>query len=190
MDDFAAPAFDERQREAVRGRFENTGILSRQAAADLGIVGPPARASGIDRDCRRDFPAPLYQGSRPVIAVGESGDVFARAFQRWQEIENSLAFLAQVLDQPPEGEPGASEPMTTVGALAPDRLALSLVEGWRGEIVHLGMTDAAGRFAQYKIVDPSFRNWFGLAMAMRGQTISDFPLCNKSFNLSYCGHDL
>jgi len=117
--------------------------------------------------------------------VGESGDVFARAFQRWQEIENSLAFLAQVPDQPPQGEP-----MTTVGALAPDHLALSLVEGWRGEIVHLGMTDREGRFAQYKILDPSFRNWFGLAMAMRGQTISDFPLCNKSFNLSYCGHDL
>ncbi len=170
---------------SVRARFENTGILSRQAAADLGIVGPPARASGIDRDCRRDFPAPAYRDSPPVIAVGESGDVFARAFQRWQEIENSLAFLARVLDQP-----GAGEPMTSVGALAPNRLALSLVEGWRGEIVHLGMTDASGRFARYKILDPSFRNWFGLAMAMRGQPISDFPQCNKSFNLSYCGHDL
>ena len=170
---------------SVRARFENTGILSRQAAADLGIVGPPARASGIDRDCRRDFPAPACRDLRPVIAVGESGDVFARAFQRWQEIENSVAFLARVLDQPGEGAP-----LSAVGALAPSRLALSLVEGWRGEIVHLGMTDAAGRFAQYKILDPSFRNWFGLAMAMRGQAISDFPQCNKSFNLSYCGHDL
>jgi Ni,Fe-hydrogenase III large subunit len=170
---------------SVRARFENTGILTRQAAADLGIVGPPARASGINRDCRRDFPAPAYSDSRPVIAVGESGDVFARAFQRWQEIENSVAFLVRVLDQPGEGEP-----MTAVGALAPNRLALSLVEGWRGEIVHLGVTDAAGRFAQYKILDPSFRNWSGLAMAMRGQAISDFPQCNKSFNLSYCGHDL
>jgi Ni,Fe-hydrogenase III large subunit len=170
---------------SVRARFENTGILSRQAAEDLGIVGPPARASGIDRDCRRDFALPLYRDGRPVIAVGGSGDVFARAFQRWQEIENSLAFLTRVLDQPGEGEPA-----TAVGALAPNRLALSLVEGWRGEIVHLSMTDAAGRFVQYKILDPSFRNWFGLAMAMSGQAISDFPQCNKSFNLSYCGHDL
>jgi Ni,Fe-hydrogenase III large subunit len=170
---------------SVRARFENTGILSGQVAADLGIVGPPARASGIDRDCRRDFPAPLYRDNRPDIAVGESGDVFARAFERWQEIENSLAFVARVPDQP-----GGGEPMTAVGALAQSSLALSLVEGWRGEIVHLGMTDAAGRFAQYKILDPSFRNWFGLAMAMRGQAISDFPMCNKSFNLSYCGHDL
>jgi Ni,Fe-hydrogenase III large subunit len=69
-------------------------------------------------------------------------------------------------------------------------MLLSLVEGWRGEIAHFGMTDATGRLSHYKIVDPSFRNWFGLAIAMRGQAISDFPLCNKSFNLSYCGHDL
>jgi len=170
---------------SVRGRFENAGVLSRQAAADLGIVGPPARASGIDRDCRRDFPGAAYAEARPQIAVGESGDVFARAFQRWQEIENSLAFLAPLLD-----EPGAGEPLTAVAALAPNHLALSLVEGWRGEIVHLGMTDGAGRIAQYKILDPSFRNWYGLGIAMRGQAISDFPMCNKSFNLSYCGHDL
>jgi Ni,Fe-hydrogenase III large subunit len=67
---------------------------------------------------------------------------------------------------------------------------LSLVEGWRGEIVHLALTDKAGRFGRYRIVDPSFRNWFALSIAMRGQAILDFPLCNKSFNLSYCGHDL
>jgi Ni,Fe-hydrogenase III large subunit len=64
------------------------------------------------------------------------------------------------------------------------------VEGWRGEIWHVAVTDATGRFAAYEIVDPSFRNWTGLAMAMRNGQISDFPLCNKSFNLSYCGHDL
>ena len=69
-------------------------------------------------------------------------------------------------------------------------LAVGLVEGWRGEICHLAATDANGQFAAYKIVDPSFHNWFGLALALRGQQISDFPMCNKSFNLSYCGHDL
>ena len=116
--------------------------------------------------------------------MGESGD-FRPRVPALAGNRKLLAFLTQVLDRP-----GLGEPASTVGELAPDRLALSLVEGWRGEIVHLGMTDAAGRFAQYKIVDPSFRNWFGLALAMRGQTISDFPLCNKSFNLSYCGHDL
>ena len=77
-----------------------------------------------------------------------------------------------------------------VGPSKPDQVAVALVEGWRGEICHVALTDAQGRFARYKVVDPSFRNWFGLAIAMRGQPISDFPLCNKSFNLSYCGHDL
>ena len=65
-----------------------------------------------------------------------------------------------------------------------------MVEGWRGEICHVGITDATGKLAAYKVVDPSFHNWQGVAMALRGQQISDFPLCNKSFDLSYCGHDL
>ena len=74
--------------------------------------------------------------------------------------------------------------------LAPGMIAVAMTEGWRGEICHVAITDEAGRFARYKIVDPSFHNWQGLAMALRGEQISDFPLCNKSFNLSYCGFDL
>jgi Ni,Fe-hydrogenase III large subunit len=77
-----------------------------------------------------------------------------------------------------------------VAALAPGRLVVSVTEGWRGEICHVAQTDEDGRLAHYKVVDPSFHNWMGLAMALRDQEISDFPLCNKSFNLSYCGHDL
>ncbi len=73
---------------------------------------------------------------------------------------------------------------------APHSVAVSLAEGWRGEICHVALTDAGGRFAHYKVVDPSFHNWMGLAQALRDQQISDFPLCNKSFNLSYCGRDL
>ena len=69
-------------------------------------------------------------------------------------------------------------------------LVISMTEGWRGEIVHSAVTDRRGRLIRYKITDPSFHNWFGLALALRNQQISDFPLCNKSFNLSYCGHDL
>ena len=86
---------------------------------------------------------------------------------------------------PPAG-PIAAEP----GPLRPGALAVALVEGWRGEICHVAVTGADGRFVAYKVVDPSFHNWFGLALALRDQPISDFPLCNKSFNLSYCGHDL
>jgi Ni,Fe-hydrogenase III large subunit len=180
---------------SVRARFENTGVLTRQAAADLGAVGPAARTSGIDRDARRDFPAPLYAERHVAVAVGDAGDVFARAQQRWREIENSIAFIRQVVDAPAGGNAPAVERLAPEERLASERLApnaviLSFVEGWRGEIVHLAVTDQAGRFARYKIVDPSFRNWYALAFAMRGQAIMDFPLCNKSFNLSYCGHDL
>ena len=170
---------------STRARFENTAVLTRLAATELGAVGPAARASGIDLDARRDFSAALYRDRRPAAVLGETGDVFARAQQRWREIENSIAFLMQVLEDPGDGPVVAA-----VGPLMPNALVVSLVEGWRGEIVHLGMTDGAGRIAQYKIIDPSFRNWFGLGIAMRGQAISDFPMCNKSFNLSYCGHDL
>jgi Ni,Fe-hydrogenase III large subunit len=170
---------------STRSRFENTAVLTREAAADLGTVGPAARASGIDLDGRRDFRAAVYGDRRPAGTVGETGDVFARAQQRWREIENSVAFLTQVL-----GDPGEGPAVSTIGPFTPNALILSLVEGWRGEIVHLAATDARGRFSYYKIVDPSFRNWFALAFAMRGQPIMDFPLCNKSFNLSYCGHDL
>ena len=170
---------------SVRSRFENTAVLGKEAATDLGVVGPPARASGVDRDCRRDHSGPLFRDRRPAIAVGDGGDVFARALQRWQEIENSVSFLTEVFE-----DPGSGDAITATGRLAPQTIVLSAVEGWRGEIIHLAVTDLAGRFLHYKIVDPSFRNWFALAIAMRGQAIMDFPLCNKSFNLSYCGHDL
>jgi Ni,Fe-hydrogenase III large subunit len=111
--------------------------------------------------------------------------VFARAFVRWLEIERSVDFVRTQLQQLPKG-PVRYE----CGAPQPARFCASLVEGWRGEICHVAMTDERGRFSAYKIVDPSFHNWTALAMALRNQQISDFPLCNKSFNLSYCGHDL
>ena len=114
-----------------------------------------------------------------------TGDVFARAYVRWLEIQRSLAFIRQQLKAFPDGPLRAE-----MATLKPEHLVVTLVEGWRGEICHVALTDERGRFSCYKIVDPSFHNWTGLAMALRDQQISDFPLCNKSFNLSYCGHDL
>jgi Ni,Fe-hydrogenase III large subunit len=119
------------------------------------------------------------------VSTAEAGDVLARAFVRGVEAQRSLAFVGEGLRTLPEG-PLLAE----VGPLAGDALALAVTEGWRGEIWHVALTDSAGRFARYKVVDPSFHNWMGLALAMRGEAISDFPLCNKSFNLSYCGFDL
>ena len=170
---------------SVQARFEDTGRLSRGACAELGLVGLVARASGLERDVRHEFPSGIFRFAQIPVSTWQTGDVFARAYVRWLETQRSAAFVAEQLRAVPEGASRG-----TVERLQPDALAVSLVEGWRGEICHVAITDAHGRLARYKVVDPSFHNWIGLALALRGQQISDFPLCNKSFNLSYCGHDL
>jgi len=166
-------------------RFENTGTITREVAEQIGLVGPAARACGLLRDVRHDFPSGIYRFVHLPAMTAHHGDVNSRAFVRWLEIQQSIHFILDQLDALPPG-PTA----TGVGSMAPESVAVALVEGWRGEICHVAITDAAGRFSRYKITDPSFHNWFGLALAMRDGQISDFPLCNKSFNLSYCGHDL
>ncbi len=172
---------------SVGSRFEQTGIVAPEVAEELGLVGPAARASGCDRDARRDHPFGVFRFAHIPVALAETGDVMARAQVRWLEAQRSITFLEEQIAELPE----AQEPLwTEAPPLPPESLAVSLVEGWRGEIAHVAMTGADGRLAAYKIVDPSFHNWFGLAMAVRGNEISDFPLCNKSFNLSYAGHDL
>jgi Ni,Fe-hydrogenase III large subunit len=170
---------------SVRERFERTGTVSPDDAVAIGLVGPPARACGIQRDVRHDHPAGIYRFVHVPVMTAYNGDVNSRAYVRWLEIQQSIQFLFKQLGGlPTKGRDAA------VGAMKPDALVVSLAEGWRGEICHVAITDAAGRFSRYKITDPSFHNWLGLALALRGGQISDFPLCNKSFNLSYCGHDL
>jgi Ni,Fe-hydrogenase III large subunit len=179
--------------QSVLARFENTGALSRELCEDLGLVGVAARASGLERDARQEFPAGIYRFSQVPISTWQTGDVFARAYVRWLEIQRSVTFIRdQVRTLPPGPIRGAgAEPVRPDGErLAPDTIAVSLVEGWRGEICHVALTGGEGRFSSYKVIDPSFHNWMGLALALRGEQISDFPLCNKSFNLSYAGHDL
>ncbi len=169
----------------VRARLEDTGIVDRDTCEALGLVGPAARACGVERDARVSFPSGIWRDHPIPIATAATGDVNARARVRWLEIQRSIDWLCQRLDALPAG-PVRARP----AGLAPGSMVVSLVEGWRGEICHVAVTDDAGSFQAYKVVDPSFHNWSGLAAAMRGQQISDFPLCNKSFNLSYCGHDL
>lgn len=173
----------------VRGRFENVGRVFLQQASTLGLVGPAARACGLVRDVRYDHPAGWHRFAQAPVVVWPGGDVFARARVRSLEIQRSGEFLLNELGTPPDAEPDA-EPDAGPAAVAPASLAVALVEGWRGEVCHVALTDDAGRFRRYKIVDPSFHNWAALALAMRGGAISDFPVCNKSFNLSYCGFDL
>ena len=170
---------------SVQARFEGTGVVSATVCRDLGLVGPAARACGFESDVRQDFPSGIYRFSQVPVSTWQTGDVFARAYVRWLEIQRSVEFVRTQLEAFPGGPLNVDSQRPK-----PNQFAVGLVEGWRGEIFHAAITDANGRFARYKIVDPSFHNWTGLAMALRGQQISDFPLCNKSFNLSYCGHDL
>jgi Ni,Fe-hydrogenase III large subunit len=177
------------QSPSVLNRFEDTAVLSRTDAAELGMVGPAARASGLKRDIRQEFPSGAYLWQPFSLQSGGGGDVQARAQQRWHEIGQSLAIIRDLVGRLASRQ--ADGPMAvTLPALPSASVAVSLIEGWRGEICHVAVTDEAGRFATYKVVDPSFHNWMGVAVAMRQVPISDFPLGNKSFNLSYCGHDL
>jgi len=170
---------------SVMARFEETGPVPADVAKELGLVGPAARACGLTHDIRHDHPSGIYGFSQIPVSSSDSGDVLARAFVRWLEIQRSIDFIRDQLASLPAGSIVAPP-----AAAAPDHIAVSLVEGWRGEICHVALTDAHGNLARYKVVDPSFHNWPGLAYALRNQQISDFPLCNKSFNLSYCGQDL
>jgi Ni,Fe-hydrogenase III large subunit len=170
---------------SVLARLEGTGRVTVDAAESLGLVGMAARACGLAIDARLHHPAGAYRDAFDHVVIEEDGDVFARANIRRREIYDSLGWVKRALRSLPAGDLGRELP-----ALAPESLTVALVEGWRGEVVHVALTDAQGTFSRYKIVDPSFRNWSGLAMALRGEQISDFPLCNKSFNLSYCGFDL
>ncbi len=172
---------------SVVARFEDTGVVSGETGVLLGLVGPAARACGLELDVRADHATGAYCFVQQPTATGHNGDVYARAFVRWLEIQRSLDFVEELLEMMPE--PCAAA-VGLEGALPGDCVAVSLVEGWRGELCHVASTRSDGRFDRYKVVDASFHNWSGLAMAMRNQQISDFPLCNKSFNLSYCGHDL
>ena len=170
---------------SVQARFQDVGALSRHDCDALGLVGPAARACGIERDIRHDFPSGIYRFAQIPVSRWHSGDIFARAWVRWLEIQRSGVFVLEQLAALPDGPPQSNP-----ASLLPGHLAVSMVEGWRGEICHVAITGDDGRFAHYKVIDPSFHNWMGLAIAMRNQQVSDFPLCNKSFNLSYCGHDL
>jgi len=170
---------------SVRARFEGVGTVFPAQAAEIGLVGPAARACGIVRDVRYDHPAGWFRFAQLPVAVWPSGDVFARARVRSLEIQRSGEFLMEQLAAPTDGPIYEQIP-----SLAPDTLAVTLMEGWRGEVCHVAITGESGRFRRYKITDPSFHNWPGLALALRGTAISDFPICNKSFSLSYCGFDL
>jgi Ni,Fe-hydrogenase III large subunit len=170
---------------SVQGRLEGVGVVPRALCRERGFVGPVARSCEVPRDARHDHPWGVFRFAQIPVSLTWAGDVFARAYLRWLEVRRSLPFLDEQVAALPKGPTRVA-----MGELRAGELSVALSEGWRGEIVHAVVTDGRGGIRRYKVTDPSFHNWDALAAAMPGNQISDFPLCNKSFNLSYAGHDL
>ena len=173
----------------VISRLERTGVVSTENAKAVGAVGMAARASGVDLDSRFDFNDSWYTSLDVVKPFKATGDVHSRFKLRYKEIKQSMQIVKKLLKKL-EDYNNEGIGVNVQYDLAPNSFVISMVEGWRGEVVHMALTGANGELLRYKMKDPSFTNWFMLALAVRNNGVSDFPLCNKSFNLSYCGNDL
>lgn len=185
------PDFDEMNRQLFQlpsalSRFERTGVVSYEDVLSIGTVGMAARMSGLNRDIRKSHPYSLYPELNHEPIIKHHGDVYSRVQIRKKEVKQSMEYIRALIKQVPD----FTDNQVKFGSLQPNSFAISLVEGWRGEICHCAITDEMGELALYKVKDPSFHNWLALALAVRNNEISDFPICNKSFNLSYAGHDL
>ncbi len=166
-------------------RTTGAGRLSCDLARRFGAGGHVGRASGRGFDARKAFPYGPYGGLRFSVPVRKDGDVNARIWIRILEVEQSLSLLAQLLDGLPEGAVRAELPKPA-GACR----GLGLVEGFRGDILAFVALDRRGRITRCHLRDPSWFQWPLLEAVIEGNIIADFPLCNKSFNCSYSGHDL
>jgi len=175
--------------ESTRDRLEQTGVLRPEKAKDLGIVGVGGRASGIDQDVRRDHPYAAYPRFSFRVPVYQAGDVLHRMQVRIDEVGESISIIRNAFEGSPREEILSGEFRAPVPPIPPGRCALSAVEGWRGEIIHWIRTGEDNHLERCKIKDPSLNNWPALVEAVQGNIIADFPVINKSFNLSYSGTD-
>ena len=174
------------QLPSALSRFERTGVVSYDDVLSIGTVGMAARMSGLSRDIRSSHPFSLYPVLNHEPIIKHHGDVYSRVQIRKAEVKQSMQYIRELIENVPE----YTESELKFENPQPNSFTLSLVEGWRGEICHCAITDDKGELILYKIKDPSFHNWLALALSVRNNEISDFPICNKSFNLSYSGHDL
>lgn len=167
-------------------RLEKTGVFTYDQALKIGAVGMAARASALKRDIRFSHPDSIYSKFEHIPVIKHHGDVYSRTQIRVVEIKQSIKYIRQLIDS----LPNFSSNYLTGSSPKKNSFSISLVEGWRGEICHCALTDNNGNLKYYKVKDPSFHNWLALSIAVKKNDISDFPICNKSFNLSYCGFDL
>ena len=181
---------DIKSSPTILARFEECGIVPKSEMQRIGGVGMAARASGLKRDIRISHPFGGFtlEDIKHQSVVKQHGDVMSRLMVRANEVLQSAEYIKQILESYEVSEEYSRPDYNS--ALAADSFSFTLVEGWRGEICHVAITDKNGQIATYKVKEPSLHNWLALALAVRGEGISDFPICNKSFNLSYCGHDL
>ena len=172
-------------------RMENIGKVTKKQMHLIGAVGMAARMAGLPRDIRKTHPYSAYTENQIPSITLPNGDVWARMMLRKMEIDNSIAYIRILLSLLENLPTKIQKPIGNSGlSLTPNSFTLSVTEGWRGEIVHNAITDEHGKIQHYKVKDPSFHNWMALALSLRDLEISDFPINNKSYNLSYCGHDL
>lgn len=174
---------------SIQNRFDFVGTVSPKQARLIGTVGLSARMSGIEKDIRVSHPSMAYQKFPYQTITSEKGDVFARFLLKKKEIRMSLAWIKKLMANYTFNATEYEKPDYNL-SLQTDSLAISLNEAWRGEVCHCAITDEKGELKHYKIKDPSMHNWKALELSLRNVEISDFPINNKSYNLSYCGNDL
>lgn len=174
------------EHAGLQDRFMTTGRVSQELALRLGLTGLAARASGVGHDLRADQAFDPYARFAPLACTHRGGDVAARVAVRFDEIGESLRLIRAFCEGLPPG-PVKAEPTLPKGAL---QRGIGWVEGWRGEVVVALELGAQGRILRCHPHDPSWQNWPVLEHAVIGNIVPDFPLINKSFNLSYSGHDL
>jgi Ni,Fe-hydrogenase III large subunit len=173
------------EHAGLRDRFVGAGQVSSELARRLGMVGLAARASGIGSDLRADHPCPPYDELQPKKAVRTEGDVAARVAVRFDELYESCRLVRRILTGLPAGPVLAAVPTPPAGTLG-----VGLIEGWRGPVLVALEPGPEGTIRRCYPHDPSRQNWLVLEHAIIGNIVPDFPLINKSFNLSYSGHDL
>jgi Ni,Fe-hydrogenase III large subunit/Ni,Fe-hydrogenase III component G len=173
------------ENSMVLERLQGTGRLTTRTAREMQVVGLVGRASGIDADARRDAPVGGYRELDVQVARREGGDVWARTMVRIDEAREAARLIAIAATRADRGLAA-----TTLGPLRGGAHATSVVEAWRGPLWYWVLADGEASVTRVKPVDPSFRNWPALEYAVLKNIVPDFPLCNKSFNLSYSGNDL